>query len=262
QRIPVAITVGNRYLPSAGIPLNQVNKIEAAIKILPEAANDPDGIIASLVRTVDIYKNREIHSPYRIDVDDSNPNTFVDGVGTGDLRFIVDNVLPGNEYRRLDLTNVDYYPPNTLSRNRDGADVSRVFHQGAADRDGLSTIVTDSRYADYIQYQFELDREADDVSPLYIVGDFNGWMPGEAWKMKYDSATQRYILLASLRRGTYDYQYVCNGNDWNGVEGNDWRTVNVYSAFVYYHDVRLGGFDRIIGFAQCRNPGGTQATTH
>jgi hypothetical protein len=260
QRIPVSMTIRNRQLPSAGIPSNQVNKIELSITVPDEAGYDPDRIIANLVRTVDIYRNREIGTPYRIDVDDDNPNTFVDGLGTSNLKFIIDNVQPGNEYRHLDLTDVDYYPPNQLSRNRDGADVGRVFHQGPPDNNGASTVLTDSRYSDYIQFQFEFDRESDDVSPMFVVGDFNNWTPSDAWRMSYDKTTQRYVLKSDLRRGVYDYQYVCNGNDWSGVEGNDWRTVNQFTALLYYHDVRFGGFDRIIGFAQQLSPGGTQAT--
>ena len=259
--VPLSMIIGNRYLPSTGIPYNQVNKIESEVLIPEGIANGPDGIVVNLVRTVDIYKNRELINPIRVDVDDDNPNTFVDGFGTSDLKFIVDNVQPGNEYRRLDLTNVDFYPPNTLSRNRDGADVSRVFHQGPPDNDGRSTLVNGSRYADFVRYQFELDRESDDLSPLYVVGDFNGWIPSDAWQLKYDQTTQRYVLQTELRRGIYDYQYVCRGNDWRGVEGNDWRTINEFTALLYYHDMRFGGFDRIIGVAQRLSPGGIQATT-
>jgi hypothetical protein len=261
QRIPITMTIGNRQLPSAGIPFNQVNKIELSVAVPDDANYDPDHIIANLVRTVDVYKNRELQAPYRIDVDDNNPDTFVDGLGTGNLKFIIDNIQPGNEYRHLDLTDVDYYPPNQVSRNRDGADVGRVFHQGPPDNNGESTVLTDSRYSDYIEFQFEFDRESDDLSPMYVVGDFNDWTPSDAWKMSYDKTTQRYVLKSDLRRGTYDYQYVCRGNDWNGVEGNDWRTVNQFTALLYYHDVRFGGFDRIIGYAQQVSPGGTQATT-
>jgi hypothetical protein len=261
KRIPMSMTITNRQLPSAGIPFNQVNKIELGVVVPGDMGFDGDEIIANFVRTVDVYKNREVHTPNRIEVDDDSPNTFVEGLGTGNLRFIIDNVQPGNEYRHVDLSDVDYYPPDRLSRNRDGADVSRVFHQGPPDNDGESVLVTDSRYSDYITYQFELDRESDDLSPLFVVGDFNDWATGENWRMKYDNSTQRYVLQVELRRGIYDYQFVSNGNDWTAIEGNDWRTVNTYTALLYYHDVRLGGYDRIIGFAQLSSPGGTNATT-
>ncbi len=261
RRVPIPMTVRNRLLPSESAPLNQVNTIQVVVTVPEESITDADRLIVNYVRTTDIYRNRELGSPYRIDVDDNNPNTFVDGFGTSKLVFIVDNIQAGNEYRRLDLTNVDYYPANQLSRNRDGADLGRMFHQGSPDHDGQSTVVTGSRYADYIKFQFELDRESDDLSPAYVVGDFNNWNPTDAWKMNYDEATQRYILQTVIRRGVYDYQYVANGNDWRRVEGNDWRTVNEYTALVYYHDIRFGGFDRIIGITQQPSPGGTEATT-
>jgi hypothetical protein len=259
--VPVSMVVRNRLLPSQSAPLNQVDKIQVGVTIPAEDVAVSDRLIANEARTVDIYRNRELGTLYRIDVDDNNPNTFVDGFGTNSLTFMVDNVQPGNEYRSLDLTDVDYYPPNQLSRNRDGADLGRMFHQGNPDHDGVSIVLTNSRYSDYLRFQFELDRESDDLSPLYVVGDFNNWTPQDSWKMNYDPSTQRYILQAIIRRGIYDYQYVSNGNDWRRVEGNDWRTVNEYTALVYYHDIRFGGFDRIIGISQQMGPGGTEPST-
>lgn len=262
HRIPFALTIRNRYLPSTGIPFNQVNKIQFAIVLSDDATSETDRIIPNFVRTADIYKNRELHSSYRIDVDDNNPHTFVDGYGTGNLVFSVDDVQPGNEYRHLDLTDVDYYPADRLSRARDGADVGRMFHQASPDHDGQAEILINSQYSDYIKFQFELDRESDDLSPLYVVGDFNDWTPRDAWKMSFDGTTDRYVLQTELRRGIYDYQYVSRGNDWRAVEGNDWRTVNQYTVLLYYHDIRFGGLDRIIGVAQGTSPGGTQASTN
>jgi hypothetical protein len=79
--------------------------------------------------------------------------------------------------------------------------------------------------------------------------------------MQYDDAIKHYKLLTWLRRGAYDYQYVLNGTDWTTIEGNDWRTMNVFTALVYYHDVRYGGFDRILLAAQKKSPGGTEPTS-
>ncbi|HEY6950890.1 MAG TPA: type IX secretion system plug protein domain-containing protein [Bacteroidota bacterium] len=262
HRIPFAMSIRNRYLPSTGIPLNQVNKIQLAVALTDDPPSESDRIVPNFVRTVDIYKNREVHAPYRIDVDDNNPHTFVDGFGTPNLVFSIDNIQPGNEYRHLDITDVDFYPADRLTRARDGADVGRVFHQGPPDNDGEAVILANTQYSDYVKFQFELDRETDDLSPVYVVGDFNDWLPGDAWKMSYDAPTARYVLQAEFRRGVYDYQYVSGGNDWRAVEGNDWRTVNQFTALLYCHDMRFGGFDRIIGVAQGTSPGGTQASTN
>ncbi|HTP12115.1 MAG TPA: type IX secretion system plug protein domain-containing protein, partial [Bacteroidota bacterium] len=114
EAVPVSMVVRNRLLPSESAPMNQVNKIEVGVAIPEQQVIETDQLVVNQVRTVDVYRNRELGSPYRIDVDDNNPNTFVDGFGTGSLVFWVDNVRPGNEYRTLDLTDVDYYPPNRI----------------------------------------------------------------------------------------------------------------------------------------------------
>jgi len=94
-----------------------------------------------------------------------------------------------------------------------------------------------------------------------VVGDFNGWRLSPECLMTYSDDSRRYIWQTSIRRGAYDYQYVVGPNDWISLEGNDWRTVNVYSALIYYRDSRYGGFDRIIGFIQQLSPGGNQSTS-
>ena len=257
-----SLQIRNRSLPSVTSPWNRVNMVEVAFAIPEHSGNQDFEFYPLLLKAVDIYRNRQLFSATRIAVDDDTPNTFVDGYGLGRMKFIVDNVMPGNEYRRLDVRNVDHYPPGKDARPREGADVSRFFKQGARDNSGTSTLTSGGRYADYLKYQFELLRESDDLDSVFVAGDFNGWNPIESWRMAYDAETKRYKLSQWLRRGVYDYQYVVGPNDWILLEGNDWRTVNLYSAFVYYHDPRFGGFDRIVGHVQGFGPGGVDASTN
>jgi hypothetical protein len=105
-------------------------------------------------------------------------------------------------------------------------------------------------------------RESDDLDSVFVLGDFNEWTPSEASLMKYNRETRRYWITTWLRRGVYDYHYVVGRNDWITIEGNDWRTVNLYTALVYYHDPRYGGFDRIVGFVQVLSPGGGDAAAN
>lgn len=259
--IKLGMKVTNRSLPSEANPYSQVNKVEVGF-VIPEP-NDAhkESIFPIYFTTMDIYKNRQLYTPWRIDADDKNPNTFVDGFGTMKLKFIIDNLLPGNEYRRLDLRDINFYPLGTQLRARDGADVSRFLFKSARDNNGLSVFSTGSRYADYLKFQFELlvDGNADDS--VFVVGDFNEWKPSPQSLMRYDTEKNRFVWSTLLRRGIYDYQYVKSYNDWISIEGNDWRTVNVYTAFIYYYDTRLGGFDRILGYTQRSSPGGTEATS-
>ncbi|HLF20781.1 MAG TPA: type IX secretion system plug protein domain-containing protein [Bacteroidota bacterium] len=252
--------VGNRYLPSVVSPWNQVNVIDVSFKIPDQTTNQTDEFYPILLNTVDVYRNRQLYSALRIGVNDNSPNTFVDGFGLQRVKFVIDNVMPGNEYRQLDLRNIDHYPPGKDARPRRGADVSRFLHQGAKDQDGTSTLTTGNRYSDYIKFDFELLWDAEDLDSVYVAGDFNGWNPNESWRMTYDSETKRYRLSSWMRRGAYDFQYVAGKNNWISLEGNNLATVNLYTAFVYYHDPRFGGFDRILGYVQGFGPGGAEAS--
>jgi len=82
----------------------------------------------------------------------------------------------------------------------------------------------------YVLYQFELGLpENIPVEKICVVGDFNNWVVGDQWRLQYDHSIKKYKIIGSLRRGVYDYQYVQDDNDWIVLEGNDWRTVNVYT---------------------------------
>ncbi|MCX6133466.1 MAG: DUF5103 domain-containing protein [Ignavibacteriales bacterium] len=259
--IAPSMKVTNRSLPSEINPYNQVNRIEIAFVIPPRADDQSEILFPINFRTVDLYRNRQLYTPWRIDADDSSPNTFIDGFGTSKMKFIVDNVTPGTSYRRIDVRNVDEYPEGSQLRARRGADVSRFQLPAKGDSHGTSTLTQGSRYADYVPFRFELASETRQFESVYVVGDFNGWRLSPDCLMVYDVETGRYIWQTTIRRGAYDYQYVVGPNDWISLEGNDWRTINLYSALVYYRDSRYGGFDRIIGFIQRSSPGGNQPTS-
>ena len=253
--------ISNRLLPSEVNPYNQVNKIEVGFALpRPELVKE-EIFYPIMMKSVDIYKNRELGNRWRADADNPSPNTFVEGLGTTKMRFWVDNVPPGNDYRHIDVQNVTDYPEGQELRSRQGADVSRFQQPPRGDHNGVSTITMGTRYADYVQYRFELASQERQYETVFVVGDFNGWTPSPNCTMTYDDNTRRYVWSTSLRRGVYDYQFVVAQNDWITLEGNDWRTVNMYSACIYYHDDRLGGYDRIIGFIQRLSPGGNGQTT-
>lgn len=272
------VRVLNRQIPSLEHPWNKAHKVEVQL-VIPErltrpAAPDNSGgfqpssnrdeiFMPILINAVDVYKNRELTRPYRIDANRPSPATFVYGFGTRRIRFVVDNIQPGNEYRRLDLRNVGEYPPDQQLRSTLGADVSRMQFRAARDNNGMALLTQGNRYADYLTFRFEfIDDARGSGDSICVVGEFNGWMASPASMMQYDRSAKRFFWTTSLRRGDYDYQYVFmrdGGQDWIALEGNDWRTVNVYTALVYYRDERYGGFDRILGVVQGRSSGLNEA---
>jgi hypothetical protein len=257
------LMIFNRYLQSEISPQNQVNKAVLVFTLPAPRVDDANPLYANFIKAVAVYRNREIETPHRIDADNRTLNTFIDGMGTNTLKFMIDNLQPGNEYRRMDIRDADLFAPYEILRNRNGADMSRWQWQGAKDQDGTSALETGNQYADFVQYQFELGRPEENAHEnIYVLGDFNGWKVDTQWQLQYDDSLKHYKLLTWLRRGAYDYQYVLNGNDWIALEGNDWRAANVYTALLYYHDVRFGGFDRILLAAQKKSRGGTEPTSN
>ena len=259
DRLVPRMRVSNRQEPSASSPYNQVHEIRVGFGVPPPDSSGASAFEAAYFSCVDVYKNREMARPRRISTDDQDPHTFVGGFGTQRLEFVADDMQPGSEYRVIDLRDLDFYQQGRQLRPRDGADVSRFLGKMTPDRNGSSSIVRGTAYADYLDFSFELLWKSGGEDAMYVVGDFNGWKTGPSSLMS--RVGDRYVWNTVLRRGTYDYQYVL-GEDWVVLEGNDWRTTNTYTAFVYYRDPRFGGFDRLVGVARGRSPGGTSPTSN
>lgn len=256
--LPTTVLVANDYLTANTSPFNQIHAVSSRVKLPREA----DGYFYT---TVDVYMNRRIHQPYRIDAWDRDPYTKVEGFGTGERIFTITNILPGNEYRVLDLSNVARYPNNIVVRSVEGADHIRLFWRTGNDRNGIALRNPfTGLYSEYLDVIFRLDLLERDYTALtaggrgiYLVGEFNFWNPSEEDRLAWDEMERSYVVRKLLRRGVYDYQYVTGrfdartgsvgDQDWTAIEGNDWRTTNVYRTLVYFNDPRFGGFDRIVG---------------
>ena len=259
NRTPTDVHVTDDYLTDNASPMNQIHKVEVGIIL-------PDEVEGQFYSTVDVYQNWRIDHAYRIDASDRNSYTIVDGYNTGRRRFSVSNVFPGNEYRKLDLSNVNRYPNRSLVRLVEGADQERSFWRTGPDRNGAAIL---GRFtginSDYLEVLFRLDLTQASFRAatvggreIFVVGQFNRWQPTVDDMLVYDEDEMSYVVRKLLRRGVYDYQYVTGfrdarsrtvlDQDWLVLEGNDWRTTNTYRAFVYYKDPRYGGFDRLVGY--------------
>ena len=267
ETVPASMTVENKYYSEAVSPLNQVNFITVNVNAPKEyRADNPFGIYHSDVKTVDIIQNWIIDRPFRIDLDDRSPDTFVEDFLSSKKKFWIRNVPVGNEYRRLDLSNTTMYPNRQLAVSKEGPDLSRFQWQGKPDANGASKLKPFvGANSDYLEVEMRLRLPQKSEKNIYLVGGFNNWEVLPEYAMEYDTTTQLYVFHFWVRRGVYDYQYVLgtedgSGNiteeDWITLEGNDWRTINRLTALVYYHDRRFGGFDRVVGIVHGRNPSG------
>jgi hypothetical protein len=270
--IDASMRVENKYYSEQTAPFNQMHYITVNVNVPAEENQPTEGrIYHPNVKTIDIIQNWELFNPFRIDVEDKNPDTFVEEYYRPNKKFKIRNVPPGNEYRRLDIGSVRFYPNEHPVRLKEGADLSRYQWQGKIDANGAAKLRPfTGANSDYLDVMFRLELPSPNEKSIFLVGAFNQWEPSTEYKMELDSLGKMYTLHKWIRRGVYDYQYVVGnvdpstGNvidqDWLVLEGNDWRTISRYTAIVYYHDERFGGFDRVAGSATAKSPGGTEET--
>lgn len=267
--VPVTLSIENKYHSEYAAPFNQMNFISVDVVLPAEfTAADLDGIYHPDVKTVEVIKNWDFYHSNRIDQEDNNPETFVENVTKPSKTFWKRDVSPGNEYRRLDLSSAAFYPNNRMVILRDHPDVSRFQWQGKPDANGASKIKAFSgANGDYLEVELRLRLPNVPEKRVFVTGGFTEWNVRSEFELKPDSVSGMFTTRFWVRRGVYDYQYVLGNinpdgividQDWIALEGNDWRTINRYTALVYYHDQRFGGFDRVIGYVRGRNPGGRE----
>jgi hypothetical protein len=264
--VPVTLKIENIYHPEFSSPLNQRNRFTVKLNAPDEyTAADDRAIDHTGIRRVDLIKNWEIDRPLRIDADERSAESFVEFSTMPSKVFTRRDGAPGNEYRRLDISSPQFYPNNLPVIVRDQPDVSRFQWQGKPDANGSSKLnAFTGANSDYLELEMRLRLAQRPAKRIYVTGAFTDWKVLPEYEMVLDSTDGLYRSRFWIRRGVYDYQYVLgeqseNGTvvsqDWLALEGNDWRTINRYTALVYYQDRRFGGFDRVVGFARGRNPG-------
>lgn len=260
-----SMVIENKFHPDYDSPMNEMNFISISVSIPQENIGMNNSINHTDVRTVDIIKNWDFEHTNRIDFDDNNAETFVENYVKPTKTFWRRDIPAGNEYRRLDLSSTSFYPNNKLVILKDNPDVSRFQWQGKPDANGASKLNPfTGANSDYLEVEMRLRISSQPSKKIFLVGGFSNWEVLPEYEMKRDSTTQLYKMIVWLRRGVYDYQYVLGDIDaggkvinqeWLTLEGNDWRTINWFTALVYYSDRQFGGFDRVIGNVRGKSPG-------
>ena len=204
-----------------------------------------------------IIENEKIDFPFIIGKSfNTNTRQFY-WDGNRNFSFTARDIQPGNEYRQVDLRNINKFNSKNVRAQFDGLEYSRFFKQGRGDLNGSSKIVAVSDpYSTYMNVAFSIKPPDDVYGDVFLVGAFNNWNLDLEYRMNYESGI--FSKTIELKRGVYDYQYVVadfkDGKivkpDWQILEGNSWDTSNEYNIFVYYNETNFGGYDRIIGHSK------------
>lgn len=212
----------------------------------------------SFVNKIEIIENKKIYDPIVID---RNSNTLFRQFkwdANRNFTFIVRDIQAGNEFRQVDLRDINLFNTKDVKAQLDGVESSRFFLNSKQKDLNGGKIFTDYKddYATYLNVTFSI-RPPDNVySDVFLVGAFNDWKLSTDYKMEEDAGI--HSITIPLKRGIYDYQYVVadiiNGEisneDWLVLEGNTWINRKEYDVFLYYNEPNFGGYDRIIGYSR------------
>ena len=108
--------------------------------------------------------------------------------------------------------------------------------------------------ADYTKVHFSLSYpQLSEGERIYIYGNYNNYALDDNNTLYYNSESNRYEAVLTLKQGFYNYKYVVVDAkgvlDEGRISGNFWQTENNYKVLVYYRD--LGArYDKLIGLGE------------
>ncbi len=254
QKFPVKLNYSKEVIDdslSEIMDFNRRDRIQIDVEI-------PQGYDIFRQNEVEIIHNQKFFYSSLLNFNKKTRYEFGQYLTRNIKRYIKRDLLPGNEYRQLDLTDFKKYPNEGLLRSFTGIDVSRVFNYGGNDLNGGKKYYSKNDiYNEYLDYRFELTLPSSIDGDVYVIGSFCDWQIDENYRML--SIGNYYFVDVMVKRGIYDFQYVVvkkNQNsddfkiDWIVIEGNSWNTRNIYYVIVYYNNPDYGGWDEIVALVE------------
>lgn len=148
--------------------------------------------------------------------------------------------LTGTPYRLMLEPDYARFPGNSLDPLLNGQTVI-----AGAVRDVFDPQIA----ADYalVSFRFVPIDEQPLGADLYVAGSFNGWRSDTATRLVWVPENRRYEGDVLLKQGQYEYRYLTtDARTRRALSGASPRFENLYTAIVYYNDLRVST-DRIIG---------------
>jgi hypothetical protein len=233
------------------------------IYALTAAFNLPDDFFPGFVSHAEIIENHKMAYPVIIDRTFNTTYRQFYWDGNRAMRFAARDIRPGNNYRQVNLMNINIYNSKNVPADfHNKIELSRFFKEGKRDLRGGSTLMNyRNEFATYLNVTFSIRPPDEHFGDIFLTGAFNNWELLPEYRMENRGGI--YTKTVSLKRGVYDYQYVAasvtggkiTNDDWIILEGNFWETSNNYYIFIYYNDPNYGGYDRIIGYVQINSEG-------
>ncbi|HQF42936.1 MAG TPA: hypothetical protein PK073_08470, partial [Ignavibacteriaceae bacterium] len=218
-------------------------------------AQPNDDFFPFFIDEVEIIVNHLLYNPIIVQRTSTAHNRVFEWDGGSKIKFIAKDVRPGNEYRQVNLMDINIFNSKNVKAKFDGMEYSRFLLKSGIDNNGSFILKpANDMYSTYMNVLFQIKPPQEVYGDVYLVGAFNDWKLTDENKMKFNG--DHFEKTIELKRGIYDYQYVVvNGDyrnvanqDWIILEGNDWQTTDDLNIFLWYRDPEYGGYDKIIGY--------------
>ena len=230
-------------------------QVEFAVNYRGYAVNNPVSDLKYIVQQNRRWDNH---------VEDLRPNIMqVNRLIFNHNRALIFNA--GNEYRRFEI--LDEYVPTMRVDHMvyDDeyyhailfTDEQRTTYLFDKDQDGRFLIrngdnVRNDTESDYFITHFTLQMPQIAGKDVYLFGDLTNNRMEEEYRMEYNLIDHQYELAIPLKQGTYNYMYLCRGEDETigqtlPCEGDFHQTENEYYIYVYHRPFGLR-YDKLVGF--------------
>lgn len=218
----------------------------------------PDGYFPDYFEAVEVIENNKFYEGKYYPGKMRSDSVLFRSADGSNYQISIRGIRPGNSYRQIDITNQSKYQGEQAYATPDGTETSRFYFRGDKDNNGSSIIAPFHELtSDYITIKFRFTQPEESKSHIYLNGSFNHWNPQRMIKM--EKSGNSYTASLRLKRGIYDYQYVCssaediNNYDPYLFEGNFFETDNRYTILFYYKDQQNRGYSKIIKVLSVHN---------
>ncbi|MFA3781709.1 type IX secretion system plug protein domain-containing protein [Melioribacteraceae bacterium 4301-Me] len=216
----------------------------------------PDSLFPENIMHLEIIENQKFDYPFIIKKEITN-NRFYSWDGFSKFNFTIRDILPGNNYRQVNLLDKNKYVPPLTNAHFERIETSDFYKFHHNDFKGGSKLVNyKDDYAQYMNVVFKIRPLENINSSIFLVGSFNNWQVLPSYMLSDDNGLMSITI--ELKRGVYDYQYVTGivssdsvkDINWLTLEGNFWEAKHDYHVFLYYQSQNYGGYPTIIGYSK------------
>lgn len=171
------------------------------------------------------------------------------GPASADYFLDLSNLRVGGRIEGTDLTQSPFVVVLEPDYARlGGSGIDPLLNGQTVVREAVRSVAAPAFSAEYVTAVFSLVPPNERRAPgeLYVIGSFNDWRPSAESRMRFIPERGRYEGELLIKQGQYEYRYhATDASVRKSLDRGVPRAQNLYTAFVYYNDIRVNS-DRLL----------------